>query len=103
MRTKDIGKHKIALDMWLKGMTFKDIGEEMGLTRQRIHAMLTPPTALRKQTYERAGGRCQECGVFLSHNGHYHSTDNGTIDDFTKPLKLLCQACHRKAHKGGVD
>jgi len=101
MLTKDIGLRKGALAFWLSGMTFTAIGQRMGVSRQWVHEMLVPPTALRKATYDLAGGKCSECGMHLGRNAHYHSTDNGPIDDFTKPLVVLCCGCHRKAHEGG--
>ena len=102
MLTKNMEIRKRALGMWLKGMTFTAIGYEMGVSRQWVQEMLVPPKNLRQFIYNEAGGKCQDCGIHLGRNGHYHSTDNGPIDDFTKPLKLLCLACHRPEHdKGG--
>ena len=104
MRTKNIEIRIRALGMWLKGMTFTDIGKEMGVSRQWVQEMLCPPPALRKATYELAGGKCQGCGVHLGRNSHYHSVPTGPIDDFTKPLVLLCVKCHSLEHKiGGAE
>ena len=101
MLTKDIGLRKGALAFWLSGMTFTAIGQRMGVSRQWVQEMLCPPPALRQVTYDLAGGKCQECGMHLGRNGHYHSTPTGPIADFTKPLVLLCCTCHRTEHKGG--
>ena len=98
---KNMAIRKRALGMWLQGMTFTAIAKEMGVSRQWVHEMLCRPPALRKATYDLAGGKCQECFVHLGRNGHYHSTDDGPIDDFTKPLVLLCLACHRPKHDEG--
>lgn len=101
MLTKNPAIRQRALGMWLKGMTFAAIGQQMGVTRQRVQQVLCPPPDLRKETYDQADGKCQVCGVHLGHNGQYHSTDDGPIDDFTQPLTLLCLACHRLKHLGG--
>jgi len=100
---QSIETRKRALSMRLKGMTFAAIAKEMGVSKQWVQEMLVPPAALRKATYDNARGRCQECGIHLGRNGHYHSEPTGPIDDFTKPLVLLCLYHHRLAHKGGGD
>ena len=101
MLTKNVALRQRALGMWLKGMTFTAIAQEMGVSRQWVHEMLCPGPALRQVTYDLAGGKCQHCGVHLGRNGHYHSEPTGPIDDFAKPLVLLCVTCHRQAHSGG--
>lgn len=101
MQAKNMVIRERALGMWLKGMTFRAIAKEMGVSFQWVHKMLCPSLTLRKATYDLAGGKCQECGVHLGSNGHYHSEPTGLIDDFTQPLTLLCVSCHSKAHKGG--
>lgn len=101
MLTKNMEIRKRALAEWLKGRTFTDIALGMAVSRQWVHEMLVPPKDLREFIYNEAGGKCQECGMHLGRNGHYHSEPTGPIDDFTKPLKLLCCGCHGKAHKGG--
>lgn len=97
---KNIETRQRALGMWLTGMTFTDIAKEMGVSRQWVQEMLTPPPALRKATYARAQGKCQVCGMHLGRNAHYHSEPTGPIEDFSKPLVMLCCACHRQARQG---
>ncbi len=87
--------------MWLKGMTFSAIGQQMEVSRQRVHELLVPPSQKRKVVYNLHDGQCAECGMFLSRNGHYHSIPTGPIDDFTQPMILLCCGCHAKRHRGG--
>ncbi len=101
MPKKNMEIRKLALGMWLSGMTFTAIATAMGVSRQWVHEMLVPPKALRQFVYNQARGKCQDCGMHLGRNGHYHSEPTGPIDDFTKPLVLLCCGCHGKAHKGG--
>ena len=101
MRTKNIEIRERALHMWLKGMTFPSIAREMGVSKQRIHEMLSPPPLLRRVAYELAGGKCQRCGIHLGRNGHYHSLPSGPIDDFNDQIELLCVTCHRTKHPGG--
>lgn len=101
MLTKDIGLRKRALGLWLKGNNFTRVGLAMGKSRQRVCQLLIPPPLLRLVVYNLARGKCQECGVQVGRNGHYHSEPSGEYDDFTQPLTLLCLACHRPKHIGG--
>ncbi|MAH47707.1 hypothetical protein CMI37_17940 [Candidatus Pacearchaeota archaeon] len=101
MLTKNVELRQRALGLWLKGLTFTAIAKDMGVSRQWVHEMLCPGPALRQITYDLARGKCQDCGVHLGRNGHYHSVPTGPIDDFTKPMELLCLTCHGKVHKGG--
>ena len=100
MLTKDISKRKTALEKRLDGMTFAEIGKEMGVSRQRVEQWLRPPAEIRELVYKLAGGECENCGIKLNQrNGQYHSM-NPEIEEFTTyaHTKLLCIACHRKEH-----
>jgi len=101
MLTKDIEIRKRALGLWLQGNTFTRVAQAMGVSRQRVQQLLCPPPLLRQVVYTLARGKCQECGILVGRNGHYHSEPSGDYDDFTKPLKLLCLTCHRPKHRGG--
>ncbi len=88
-----------ALKLRLDGQTYRQIGTALGVSRQRIQQILSPPTAVRNMVVERAGGLCQDCGVGVGYSGHVHhkyGAEENYNDLFN--LQLLCLSCHRKAH-----
>lgn len=88
-----------ALRLHLTGMTFAEIGMLRGVSRQMVRKLLLPPIIMRKEVFDRADGKCQECGIKLNNrNAHYHSIPTGSWDDFTQPLVLLCISCHKEIH-----
>jgi YHS domain-containing protein len=83
----------------LKGWTYQEIAEELGITRQRVQQLNKPDRATIKQLKERANGRCEYCGMKLV-NGHaHHISENVIFEDYQKlsNLKYLCTSCHSKS------
>lgn len=96
---KDRQKRKDALKMRLSGMSYNAIGESLGISRQRIQQLLSPPKHIRDIVLNRAGGRCQNCGLIIGRSGHIHHQGSKEEDyNDVGNLQLLCITCHRKAH-----
>jgi len=91
-----------ALALRLEGLSFAEIGERVGLSRQRIQQILSPDPAVRSSVVERAEGRCQRCGLHVGTTGHVHhrKSKGATPDDYNDDvnLRLLCPTCHRVEH-----
>lgn len=87
------------LDYRLSGMTYEAIGKELGVSRQRVQQIISPPEHIRNTIVQRANGKCQRCGVIVDGSGHVHHIGNiseNYNDD--ENLELLCISCHRIAH-----
>ena len=83
-------------------MTYAAIGAQLGVSRQRIEQVLSPPAAIRDIVLSRATGRCEECNIQVGTSGHVHhrrakGLDCDSYEDIEN-LSLLCQGCHRRAH-----
>ena len=92
-----------ALALRLDGLTFAEIGAKLGLSRQRIQQILSPPRDVRDFVVKRARGLCQRCGIAVGTSGHVHHRRfsemmEGAYND-RKNLRLLCPSCHRVEHK----
>ncbi len=83
----------------LQGLTYEQIGKRMGVSRQRIQQLLSPPPAIKQAVMERANGCCQECGLQLNGHGHIHHEGG---EDYAynnlKNLQYLCLRCHSWKH-----
>lgn len=90
-----------AVELWLKGLTYGEIGMELGVSRQRAQQMIRPTTAIYNLVRARANESCESCGVKLG-NGHVHhkTTDGKTPEDFNdvSNLMYLCASCHGRKH-----
>jgi len=88
------------LAMRLDGCTYRQIGEEAGLSEQYIQQLLSPPKPIREYIIKKYNGRCANCGILITgksaHVHHKDHTDNhyNDIDN----LELLCPSCHRGKH-----
>jgi hypothetical protein len=93
-----LGKEEM-LEMRLDGMTYQEISNEAGISRQRVQQLLSPPPKIKSLIYKKFDGRCNRCGIIVGQSGHIHH--NGemieTYNDIDN-LELLCISCHRKAH-----
>jgi uncharacterized protein YlaI len=91
--------------MLLDGNTYQKIGDEFGISRQRVEQLLSPPKTILLAVKERAKGRCEDCGIILATGGHLHHINNDTIkaDQFndTANIEYLCQSCHHRIHFPG--
>ena len=94
----------------LAGYSLQAIADEAGVSRTRVHQILTPPVAVKEAVRVKFKDRCAECKTLVGTYGHVHLVGAKGIDtyqDITK-LELLCGACHqpkhaRKRRKGKTD
>lgn len=98
-------RNHIALLMRLEGYSYKYIGQKLGISRQRVQKIISPPRELRNLLVERMSGKCQECGLYVGKSGHIHHSGNNGEENYnsTENLEFLCLSCHRKKHKGDVS
>ncbi len=99
MLKRDETKRRQALELRLAGLSYAQIGKQLGVSRQRIQAMIAPPKEIRNYIVKIASGLCTSCGIKVSNSGHVHHVDNldETYNDINN-LTLLCPGCHRLAH-----
>ena len=84
----------------LGGATYAELGQMLGISRQRVQQLLAPPTAVRRYVVEKYRGICSSCGLTVGESGHVHHngpTDEEDWNDIDN-LELLCRSCHRAAH-----
>jgi Zn finger protein HypA/HybF involved in hydrogenase expression len=87
-----------AIALKMHGLTYKAIGEELGVSHQYAQQLVRPPKAIYDHVRRRADFKCQKCGI-VTHSGHVHHVgelDHGYND--VENLKYLCASCHRAEH-----
>jgi hypothetical protein len=93
-------KKNLARRLRAKGLTYTQIGERLGVTRQRAQQFLKPPIEVWLIVFKRAKGRCEDCGKQLE-NGHLHHRSYGAaVIDRPSNFDYLCRKCHLKRHGG---
>jgi len=100
MRTqKGIDDSRKAIELKLRGMTYAEIGQQLGVTRQRAQQLTKPPKRVYEMVRQRAGGACELCGFELQ-SGHVHHK-GGSFENYNDPdnLQYLCLSCHVKQHE----
>ena len=90
------------LRLRLSGLTYGKIATLVGVSRQRVQEVLSPPKHVRLLVQQKAGARCQNCGIPLNTHGHVHHREcfgfkPDQYQDLSN-LAYLCMPCHRKAH-----
>ncbi len=90
-----------ALNLRLSGLTYAEIAQKLGISRQRVQQIIAPPKYIRDLVVGRAHGRCEICGIFVGKRGHVHhnSCKNENYNDVDN-LELLCISCHILVHNG---
>ena len=93
-----------ALALRLEGKTYAEIARLMGASRQRIQQLVQVPAAAKLRALSRAGYACQRCGATGKDarlDIHHKRTDVPSGEDYNHPrnLVVLCQPCHRRAHR----
>lgn len=89
---------RTAISMRQCGATYQQIGDAMGITRQRAQQLVRPGPMVRRAVAHEANWRCQDCGVD-EHSGHIHHVDDSAADyNAMTNLAYLCIVCHRHRH-----
>lgn len=97
--TLDYERHYKAIELRLKGLTYQEIGEALGCSRQRAQQLVRPDTEIYEWVQRRANGKCEACGTALQ-SGHVHHKARTNEEDYNRleNLQYLCISCHQKVH-----
>lgn len=89
------------LRLRLSGLPYRAIAERLGVSRQRIQQLISPPPAITNFVRNRANGLCQQCGIQVASGHIHHKGSSGLEPDRYNDLanlQYLCVSCHRIAH-----
>jgi len=88
------------LELRFAGLSYKQIGDKFGVTKQRIQQLFSPPAAIRRYVVEKANGKCEICGIQVGNRGdvHHRHAQREDFNDIAN-LQLLCRSCHMQSHK----
>ncbi len=86
-----------AIELKLKGLTYAEIGKELGFSRQRAQQLVRPPQEIYSYVRSKAKFKCEGCAVRLE-SGHVHHVDNTENYNDVDNLEYLCAACHSQKH-----
>ena len=81
-------------ELKISGLTYAQIGEKMGLSRQRIQQILAPQNKRYELLKTEINGVCQGCG------GMFDVLDRHHLDYSKDEVVFLCKSCHRKDPSG---
>lgn len=102
IRVRNKEQQRLALELRTKGLTYSEIGGQLGISRQRVQQIVSPSLGIFDVVKRLANGRCADCGVELG-RGHIHHIKNEDIepDLYNHPdnLAYLCAACHRSPRR----
>src|SRR3990167_1920923 len=90
-----------AFALRLEGLTYTEIGHRLNISRQRVQQLTSPPTYILRKVFEKADGKCEDCGIVARDLHVHHIQSNGVAIDLYNDLanlQLLCVSCHRRAH-----
>jgi DNA-directed RNA polymerase subunit RPC12/RpoP len=92
-------RRQAVIAMRLEGRTYQEIGDIMGVSRQRVEQLASPPVDTLEELISRSGAKCQDCGIFVGKSGHAHhkGKSEDSYADISQ-LIYLCISCHRRAH-----
>lgn len=90
VRHKRSPRREIARRLKREGMSYANIGQHMGISRQRAQRLIAPTPLERRELLTRSKGRCERCGKkgekLHGHHGNYEGA----------PSEVLCISCHMK-------
>lgn len=91
-------KQKLLLKR-LRGSSYTEIAKEVGLSRQRIQQILSPPKEIRAYVLAKYKLKCANCETLVGKSGHVHHKElNGENYHDIDNLELLCISCHQRVH-----
>ena len=92
---------KKAIELRLSGLTYEEIGNSLGFSRQYAQQLVRPVTSIYRAVKQTAKGRSQKCGLAIR-NGHIHHIKSEEVakEDFNnlENLEYVCISCHRELH-----
>lgn len=91
---------QLAVRLKVAGLTYREIAQKLGVTRQRAQQLVRPPLPTYMGVVNRSGGRCEECRKVLAKgDGHMHHISIKEWD-YNNECNLLyvCNSCHRTIH-----
>jgi predicted nucleic-acid-binding Zn-ribbon protein len=100
-RHRDDGKRIEATELRVKGLTYAEIGQALGISRQRAQQLVEPNRDVYAFVRTKANWRCETCGVAIINGQLHHIQATGnTLENFNDidNLRYLCVACHMRAH-----
>lgn len=89
-------RREIARQLMAEGKTYKQAGEILGVSRQRVQQLVRPTDNLRKMIIEKSGNKCSFCG---KEGGRLHIHHPDYLDN---EAVVLCKSCHRRLHGGNM-
>jgi hypothetical protein len=94
--------HSRALELRVRGLTYRRMGKLLRISRQRAQQLVRPSQEIRELIAASALWRCMTCSVRLGRSGHVHHMKHLgiSVDAYNMPSNLLylCPACHRRVH-----
>lgn len=102
---------KIVMRLREKGYTFQEIGDQLGLSKQRVYQVYSgydammikeeqkkePAPTRREKILHRDNNECQFC--FGSENLEVHHMDRDRKNNDFRNLITLCYKCHSMLHR----
>jgi len=86
-------RRQVARELKQAGLTYAQIGEQLGISRQRAQQLVSPTERVLKNMRDGVGNRCQNCGKKCKKLDAHHE------DYSASPTRILCSACHKTADK----
>jgi hypothetical protein len=93
-------KRKAAIiALWLQGGSYLKVAKAFGISRQRVHQIISPPPETKEALRIRAKDKCEQCGCPLAFGAHIHHKERppDKYNDLSN-LEYICYACHAKEH-----
>ena len=81
----------------MKGLTYLEISEKMGISRQRVQQLVRPVAPVYSFVRKRANSKCEKCGIEIRSGNVHHKRETGLSEsEFNSidNLEYLCVGCH---------
>ena len=100
---KNAARAETALLLRLRGLTYAEIGTQLGVSRQRAQQLIRPPREIYEIIKKRANGRCEECATEIANSQLHHRQADRELSAFNEieNLQYLCRSCHTTKHDLG--